>query len=202
MILKNLMALTAALALASSASAQIELTSNGGFEAGDVSDWVSFPTGDSTFDVTADANSGAWAGEVLNLATGSAAVIKQANLGIGTVSPGQEITISFAAKGTFGVGGVSFIEFFSELDGGGTSSAEILGTVTPSDTYLPYSFTTTAGPDVSGGVTLQFTATTGAVIDSTAQLFVDDVSVTVIPEPATATLVSLLGLGLTARRRR
>lgn len=192
----------AVLLTSSMAMAQLELTSNGGFEAGDVSDWVSFPTGDSSFEVTGDVNSGSFAGEVINLATGSAAVIKQANLGIGVVNPGDEITVSFAAKGTFGDGGVSFIEFFSELDGGGTSAAEILGTVAPSSVYQDYSFTTIAGPDVSGGVTLQLTATTGAIIGSTAQLFIDDVSVSVaIPEPSTTLLAGLGLLAGVVRRR-
>lgn len=182
----------------------LELTSNGGFEAGDTSDWVSFPTGNSTFGVTGDANSGVFAGELINLASGSAAVIKQANLGIGLVNPGDEITVSFSAKGEGVAGGVSFAEFFSELDGGGTSAAEIF-TGAPlllTDQYQDFMFTTTAGPDVSGGVTLQLTATTGANIGSTMSLFIDDVSVSIaIPEPST-TLLAGLGLLAGAVRRR
>ena len=70
-----------------------ELTTNGGFEAGDTSGWVSFPTPNSTFNVTGDANSGAFAAEVFNNDAASGAVVKQANIGIGQVNPGDEITV-------------------------------------------------------------------------------------------------------------
>jgi len=196
-----------AVAAAPAASAQIELTTNGGFEAGDTSDWVSFPTTDSSFTVTMDAASGSFAGSLSNQAPASAAVIKQANIGIGTVTPGQEITITFDAKGDAQAGGVHFAEFFSELSGGGTSKAEILGGAplfppALAGAYQTYSFTTTAGPDVSGGVTLQLTATTGGDVGSTATLFVDNVSVSVVPEPAAASLLALGAIPALLRRRR
>ncbi|MEO0715876.1 MAG: hypothetical protein AAFY58_02675, partial [Planctomycetota bacterium] len=112
----------AALALiAGAANGQLELTTNGDFEAGDTSGWESFPTGDSSFDVTANAAdvfAGEFSGVLGNVATGSAAVIKQANIGIGQVMPGMDVEISFWAKATNEVGGVNFAEFFSELDGG------------------------------------------------------------------------------------
>lgn len=184
---------------------QIELTSNGGFEAGDTGDWASFPTPTSTFGVTADANSGNWAGELFNDSPASAAVIKQANLGVGTVVPGQAVSISFSAKGTGAVGGVSFAEFFSEISGGGTSSAEILGGAPLALTadYQTFTFNTIAGPDVSGGITLQLTATTGGAVGSTMQLLVDDVSVSVVPEPGTyAAILGAASLGFLLIRRR
>lgn len=182
---------------ATTATAQLEV--NGDFEAGDTSGWQYFPTGNSTFTVTGDAASGAFAGELVNLASGSAAVIKQANLGIGSVNPGDPITISFDAKGTFANGGVSFAEFFTELDGGGTSSSQILtgAPLALTEQYQNFTFNVFAGPITSGGITLQLTATTGANIGSTAQLFIDNVTVT--PEPATA---AMLGLGCLAMLRR
>ncbi len=195
----------AILLTAGTASAGIELTTNGGFETGDTSGWQYFATPASTF--SADNSSpfgGSFAGNLVNLTDGTAAVIKQANIGIGIVNPGDEITISFWAKNINGVGGVNFAEFFSEIDGGGTSSAQILGgaPLFASDTdWTFYEFTTFAGPDVSGGVTLQFTATTGAVIGSTSQLLLDDVSVTVIPTPGALAVLGLGGL-VAGRRRR
>lgn len=203
----------AVFSLIAPSQAQVELTSNGDFEAGDVSDWTSFPTATSTFAATnapADVFDGGFSGTIANTDPASAAVVKQANLGIGTVNPGDLITISFWAKGNYANGGVSFAEFFSEVDGGGTSKAEILGGGplfggASSATYQPFSFMTTAGPDVSGGVTLQFTATTGGAAGSSAELFIDNVSVSVpgaIPEPGSMALLSLLGLGAATIRRR
>jgi hypothetical protein len=179
-----------------------ELTTNGGFETGDTTGWTEFPTANSTFLLTNDANSGLFAAEVFNNDLASSAVIKQANIGIGLVSPGDTIDISFAAKGLGTIGGVVIAEFFSEIDGGGVSSSEILGGgPLPLDinNYQTFNFTTVAGPDVSGGVTLQFAVSTGAATGSTSLLFIDDVSVT--PEPSSLALLSLAGLGLLRRRR-
>jgi hypothetical protein len=196
-----------AVAFAGSATAQ-NLASNGGFETGDTSGWEYFPTAESNFGVNGDANSGMFGGELFNINTGTGpagALIKQANIGIGVVNAGDEIEIKFAAKGDFLVGGVGIVEFFSEIDGGGTSSAEILGgaplfLASESD-YQEFTFTTFAGPDVSGGVTLQFVAATGGATGSLARFAIDDVSVRVIPTPATAGLLGLGGLASLRRRR-
>lgn len=157
-----------------------EMATNGDFELGDTSGWVSFPTPNSTFTAQADANTGSFGGRIFNPDAPAGAVIKQANLGAGIVNPGDVFNVSFSAKGTFGPGGVAFAEFFSELSGGGVSSAEILtgGPLPLTNNWQPFSFTVTAGPDVSGGITLQFVAATGAVAGSTAELFIDDVTIT------------------------
>jgi len=202
---KNLMLSLGLAVAASSLFGQIELTTNGGFEAGDTSSWVSFPTPSSTFLTTNDAASGSFAGELTNTAVASAAVVKQANLGIGTVVPGQAVTISFDAKGVGAVGGVSFAEFFSEIDGGGVSASEILGgaPLALTDTYQSFSFNSIAGPDVSGGITLQLTATTGGATGSTMSVTFDNVSVSVVPEPGTyAAILGALSLGFILVRRR
>lgn len=182
----------------------VELASNGGFETGDTTDWVSFPTVSSSFTaITDDPKSGSYAGRIFNDAPASAAVVKQANVGIGVVTPGADITISFWGRGAGEAGGVQFAELFSELDGGGTSSAEILGgaPLFLTDQWQFFTFDATAGPDVSGGITLQFTATTGGAIGSTAETVIDDVSISVVPEPAALTALALGGL-LALRRRR
>lgn len=188
--------------IAAGASAQ-ELTMNGGFETGDTSFWQYFPSGSSSFNITNDAYSGNFAAELFNNAPATGALVKQANLGIGQVNPGDMIEISFAAKGSFANGGVAFAEFFSEIDGGGTSSSEILGggPLALTDTYQTFTFQTLAGSDVSGGVTLQFGAITGADQGSVAVLFLDDASVRVVPTPATAALLGLGGLAALRRRR-
>ncbi len=193
-------AIACALAVTGGASAA-ELTTNGGFEAGDTSGWEYFPTATSTFNITNDADNSNFAAELFNDTTATAAVIKQANIGIGDVSPGDVIDISFSAKGSFALGGVAFAEFFSEIDGGGTSSSEILGggPLPLTGDYQQFIFQVLAGPDVSGGITLQFTATAGADPSSTAVLFLDNVSV--VPAPSAAAALGLAGLVGMRRRR-
>ncbi|MEM7626704.1 MAG: PEP-CTERM sorting domain-containing protein [Planctomycetota bacterium] len=203
MFKKMFTATACTLVLAGVASGQ-ELTVNGGFETGDTTGWTSFPTANSTFNITSDSNSGAWAAEVFNNDPGSSAVVQQLNIGVGAVSPGDPIAISFAAKGEGAIGGVAFAEFFSEIDGGGVSSTEILGgaPLPLTSDYQTFTFNAVAGADVSGGVTLQFAAVTGADQGSVSVLFIDDASVTVVPEPTTAALAGLGGLALLGRRRR
>lgn len=196
--------LAALVACVSGASAGLELTnSNRGFELGDVSGWVSFPAPFSTFEASSDAFSGSFSGELNNSGAPSGAVIKQANMGIGLVEAFQEVTISFWAKGSGVAGGVQFAEFFSELDGGGVSSAALLGgaPLFVGTDWSFYEFTTTTGADVSGGVTLQFAAVTGGDSGSASQLFIDDVSVSIVPAPSAMALLGLGGL-IGARRRR
>lgn len=203
---RKLTVATCALALAVTATsslAGLELTTNGDFEAGDTSGWQWFPTTSSSFNVTNDANSGLFAAEIFNNAVASGAVAKQANLGIGLVNPGDIVNISFAAKGSGALGGVAFAEFFSEIDGGGVSSSQILGggPLALTDTYQTFNFSVFAGPDVSGGITLQFAAVTGADAGSVMVLFIDDVSVSVVPAPSAMALLGLGGL-IAGRRRR
>lgn len=157
-----------------------DLTVNGDFELGDTSSWQDFPTSSSSFAVTMDAASGSWAGRIFNDATASAAVVKQANIGIGTVTSGDTIDISFSAKGVGAVGGVAFAEFFSEGTGGGST---LLGgaPLALSGSYQTFNFQATAQGLLEGGVTLQFAAVTGGAAGSTIELFVDDVVVTATP---------------------
>jgi hypothetical protein len=54
---------------------------------------------------------------------------------------------------------------------------------------------------VSGGVTLQFAAVTGGDPSSTSVLFIDDVSITIVPAPAGAALLGMGGLVAMRRRR-
>lgn len=205
--LTTLAALTAAATLAAGQASAVEIANaNAGFELGDTSGWADF-TGAATFEAVNDGTAfeGTYYGRITNTTAPLGAVIKQANLAAGSVAPGSEVTISFVARGSAAVGGVHFAELFSELSGGGTSSAEILGggpLFPPSDTdWTPYSFTTTLGPDVSGGVTLQFVATTGAASGSESILEIDAVSVDVVPEPTSLALLGLGGLAMMRRRR-
>jgi hypothetical protein len=168
----------------------VDVAVNGGFEAGNFDGWALFPSGEDQFTIISPGSEGDFAGCITNDVSASAALMKNANVGIGIVEPNMEVTISFDARGTLEAGGVAFAEFFSELEGGGVSSSEILGGAPLAINADPmvwtsFSYTTMTGPDVSGGVTVQFTATTGGDPSSFAQMYYDNL--TIIVESSVAT---------------
>ncbi|SDS24162.1 Por secretion system C-terminal sorting domain-containing protein [Formosa sp. Hel1_31_208] len=159
-----------------------ELVGNGSFETGDYTDWQQFEStaGNQTITST-NPSEGAFAANINNVTTGTNSLIKSANRGIGIVNAGNEVTIKFDLRGTTGPGGVVFVELFSELAGGGTSAAEILGGGPIAlngdpNVWTSYEFTTNVGPNVDGGITLQFGAATAAFAGSFTDLFIDNVS--------------------------
>lgn len=196
------------LAIVSASASADEFAVNGDFETGDTTGWSVFTGSGQSFAVTSSGvESGSFSGELNNTAAPSGAVIKQANLGVGVIGSGEAVTIAFSAKGSFANGGVAFAEFFSELSGGGVSKAEILGggPLSLTSDWQDFSFDAITGGDVSGGVTLQFNAATGADAGSTAQLFLDNVSVSTVsavPEPGSLALIGLGSIGMLIRRRR
>ena len=161
-----------------------DLAVNGSFEAGDLSGWALFPVSADPNEqtvVTTNPKSGTFAGRINNTTPGTASIIKQANLT--PVATGQTATVSFSARGSLAAGGVAFAEFFTELDGEGTSSAQILGggpLALDSDpnVWTDFEFVVPISADVSGGITLQLTATTGGA-GSSADVYYDDVSIVI-----------------------
>jgi len=155
---------------------------NGDFELGNLDCWSTFDNG-GTISVVADngpSAPGSSAGR-LNVTVPGNPTLKLANLGAGTVAPGQQITVSFDWKGTDANGGVVDVVLFSELSGGGVSKTDpILG-----GAGFPANWTTvgplnlTAGADVSGGVTLQITAICGGVAGCVSEVFIDNVSIVI-----------------------
>ncbi len=203
-------ALTLAGSLAAGQALAADVAVNGDFEAASLAGWSNFDPALFTLE-SSSPQEGNFNGKFTNTNDGGSAVIaKQANLAAGLLTPNADITVSFYARGSAANGGVHFAELFSELDGGGVSKSELLGGAPlfpASDTVWQfYSFDTTLGPDVSGGVTLQFAAVTGAVSGSVSILEIDDVqvntAVSAIPEPASALLFGLGGLAVLGGRRR
>ncbi|MGB5354791.1 MAG: carbohydrate binding domain-containing protein [Woeseia sp.] len=162
-----------------------DIAVNGGFETGDFSDWTLFPVSvdpDEQTVVTTNPKTGTYAGRINNTTPGSASIIKQAN--VMPVATGQTATVSFSARGSFGPGGVAFAEFFTELSGGGASSSQILGggplalNADP-NVWTDFEFVIAISTDVSGGVTLQLTGTTGGDPASFADVYYDDISIVI-----------------------
>ena len=163
-----------------------EIAVNGGFENGDLSNWALFPVNaadpnEQTVVIT-NPKTGTYAGRINNTTPASASIIKQANLT--PVSIGQTATITFSARGSLGVGGVAFAEFFTEVSGGGTSSSQILGGApltldADENVWADFSFVVPIATDVSGGVTLQLTGTTGGDGASFADVYYDDISIVI-----------------------
>jgi len=162
------------------------LAVNGDFERGDFSCIQQFANGGTQSISTMNPHAGTYAVN-LNVTTVDAdTVIKFANMAPGTFSVGQTIYISFEMRGAVNAGGVVFAEFFSELTGGGTSSAEILtgGPLFPDAnpaTWTKVTTTAVTGSDTSGGITLQLKALSGG--GGLADIYLDDVCVSTTPCP-------------------
>ena len=198
-------------------AAMTELAVNGDFETGDTSGWTTFldpPNNGSFTATTVQSNGGIYSGNLVadtSVASPSFPVVKQANVGAGLLVPGQAINVSFDLFGSVsGSGGVFFAEGFSELSGGGTSASEIFGggPLFPNGTWTTYNFTHIAGPDISGGFTLQLKTDCGANPGCVVDAYIDNVSIMAdvnpVPVPAAVWLFGsgLLGLIGVARRKK
>ena len=178
---KTITALALALTMFAGASqaAIIDIAVNGDFETGDFTGWVQFPGSLGPAGQTIVAGNPGFAAR-LNEPAPAANIIKQANLLPGEWTEGQQIDIQFDIRGTAQAGGVLFAEMFSELSGGGTSKSEILGggplfpNADPA-VWTTYNFSSTVGPDSSGGITLQFNSACGADAACIADYQIDNV---------------------------
>jgi beta-glucanase (GH16 family) len=155
---------------------------NGDFELGNLDCWTTFDNG-GTIGVVADngpSSPGTSAGRV-NVTVPGNPTLKLANLGAGTLTPGQSVTVSFDWKGTDANGGVVDVVLFSEVNGGGVSKTDAIlgGGGFPANWTTVGPLNLTAGADVSGGVTLQITAICGGVAGCVSDVFIDNVSIVI-----------------------
>jgi beta-glucanase (GH16 family) len=155
---------------------------NGDFELGNLDCWTTFDNG-GTIGVVADngpSAPGSSAGRV-NVTVPGNPTLKLANLGAGTLAPGQQVTVSFDWKGVDANGGVVDVVLFSELSGGGVSKEDRIlgGGGFPANWTKVGPLNLTAGADVSGGVTLQITAICGGVAGCVSDVFIDNVSIVI-----------------------
>ena len=182
---------------------------NGDFETGDFTGWAQFPGSLGAAGQTIVAGNPGFAAR-LNEPNPAANIIKQANLLPGTWLGGEAIDIQFDLKGSAGDGGVFFVEFFNELNGGGVGPGSgILAVIgNPTANWTTYNFSTVVDASATGGITLQFNSTCGAATTCFADFSIDNVSinadVSAVPVPAAVWLFGsgLLGLVGVARRKK
>ena len=192
-----------------------ELAVNGGFETGDFTGWTIYDSTNSgnggLITVTAPGSSSAFAGNT-NASDPAAGIgqnpaLKQANVGIGQLTPGQAVTVSFDWRAD--AIDVVYAALHSEQAGGGASSSATLldGTSGPAS-WTSFSQVVILGPDVTEGISLELVAICGGVPGCQSNIFWDNISITAdvaaVPVPAAAWLFgsALLGLGGLARKRR
>lgn len=190
---------------ASSTLAQ-NLILNPGFDTGDLTDWTPLnATSGSTISVIPTGGNPtdyAWLNnttEAYNLA------LSQTTPNGSVVGAGITIDYSFdLLGGNQAAGGVDFIHIFDENASGAVISQGpgLLGPYFPStSSWTTYtgSFTTVAGSD---HLYIEFDATTGANSGSVDQMGIDNVILTVAPEPTTLPLAAMGMVGIWGFRRR
>jgi len=154
-----------------------ELATNGDFEAGDLSCWEAIPNGGTITADNTENNGGTWSAHVVT-AGASNPTLKQNFLAEGTVAINDIIDISFDMKGTAEAGGIIFPKLISE--GAGGSDGPILQTIdTPTAGWTTYTYSPTITADVTRGITFEISVVCGAVAGCTADVFIDNVSVTI-----------------------
>jgi len=154
------------------------LITNGGFETGDNSGWETAIAGNSgTFAVTStSAKCGTYSANIA-VNESQSQTIRQANMGVGIVTPNSDITVSFDIRGLTGVGGEFIAILFSESSTEGVTKTDVLGPIEPSDSWTRYTFNTTTGNDVSNGVSLLLQSVCGAVGGCELNAYIDNVFV-------------------------
>ena len=165
----------------SAAGGVTNLVTDGGFEAGDLTlYWIIDPvggTGTATADNT-EARTGIYSANLLNLvASGPPLIMKQPNMGLGTVATDDVLDVSFWAKGNIGDTCALTTKLIYEGTGG-TPTTNTTVETTDLTNWTEITFSGIATGDVAGGVTLEFTAACGPTT-SGFDVNIDDLSVTI-----------------------
>lgn len=168
-------------ALALVSFSQTELVVNGDFETGDDTGYILFQNGGSAMLDNTIANGGTWSGK-LETSGPSNPAFKQEFIGTGTVSPGDEVTITFDHIGTIvPPGGIFNVLLFGEGAGGASFTHVFNPAPALVGTWTTFSgtFTIPMSADVSGGISFLIEAVCGGDAGCSVSANIDNVSVTV-----------------------
>lgn len=209
--IKTLCVTVSALMLSSFAQAAVtDLVTNGGFETGDFSGWTQIVAGSQTISAI-NPSSGTYSANLSN-SDPSANLLQQFGIGTGLLSAGQAVDISIDYRGIAEAGGVLFVELFSINGVGGVTKSELLGGAPllpvggDPNAWSTATFSTTIGPDVTNGLTLQLNVACGAAAGCVSDYFIDNISLTAdvatVPVPAAAWLFGSALLGVIGLKKR
>ena len=207
-------------------AATVDVVTNGGFETGDLTGWLSFPSPSGTVSV-ANQNSplgsaGSYSGNLYADGSGgpSFPALKVERLAEGLLTGGATVTVSYDAYAPIqtvdinageNVGAVVFIaEFFTERTGDNGAVNNILQGAPNwlTTEWQHYEYTFNLAEDAGGGLSMLFKADCGANANCRFDAYIDNLSivtdVSAVPVPAAVWLFGsgLLGLIGVARRKK
>ena len=163
-----------------------EISSNGGFETGDLEGWTLYDNGGSATLDNTEAQTGDWCVKLFASApSGLNPTLKQERKAAGSIVVGDEVQVTFSYKGSLtGESGTVSIQSFVEATNG-ASQIETFN-VTPTNTWQTFTTTYTVtgalqAGDVSGGITMEFVAICGGVSGCSSTLYLDDISLILNP---------------------
>ena len=163
-----------------------DISSNGGFETGDLEGWTLYDNGGSATLDNTEAQTGDWCVKLFASApSGLNPTLKQERKAAGSIVVGDKVQVTFSYKGSLtGESGTVSIQSFVEATNG-ASQIETFD-VTPTNTWQTFTTTYTVtgalqGGDVSGGITMEFVAICGGVAGCSSTLYLDDISLIINP---------------------
>jgi len=160
-----------------------ELATNGDIESGDLTcfdvftDFGGVATADDTENHT---DGGTWSIHAVSNGNRASTVIKQSFLAAGTVENGDTIDVSFWMKGTAGAGGVINPKVIAEGAGDAAVGFELVPNIpVPGADWTLHSYSQLVNADVTRGVTFEIAVVCADIAECTADVFIDDISVTI-----------------------
>ena len=163
-----------------------DISSNGGFETGDLEGWTLYDNGGSATLDNTEAQTGDWCVKLFASApSGLNPTLKQERKAAGSIVVGDKVQVTFSYKGSLtGESGTVSTQSFVEATNG-ASQIETFD-VTPTNTWQTFTTTYTVtgalqGGDVSGGITMEFVAICGGVAGCSSTLYLDDISLILNP---------------------